>query len=309
MIYPKYFITMEDTGDFWCSTAYMGNPSNPSFIPDSRKTPDGGGVPPEENFNKNSQTRYELRPDGTAILNQSDNSIFRGRVFNYNASRALGVNTLDWWGLHLGSQDWYPNHSSTGTVGIYLGTEDNSDYGETCVPAVIRPATSTNGCCTNGHLIINNGITVTDTRPDHMGDSVSINTDANGEITFFTSYSGGGGLSLTVQADGLHSYGTPNDGHFIVNQGSGGVALYPNSLIMAPPSPNTPNVSHAVFDAGTCRYPNIESSETSDSYIGFESAVRAIVRSEVSKLGLVNSISVSSTGSTPITNVSWTFYH
>ena len=177
------------------------------------------------------------------------------------------------------------------------------------MPDVSRPATSENECCTKGHLIINNGITVTDTRPDHMGDSVSINTDANGEITFFTSYSGGGGLSLTVQADGLHSYGTPNDGHFIVNQGSGGVALYPNSLIMAPPSPNTPNVSHAVFDAGTCRYPNIESSETSDSYIGFESAVRAIVRSEVSKLGLVNSISVSSTGSTPITNVSWTFYH
>ena len=288
MTSEKYFITMEDTGDFWCSTAYMGDPSNPSFIPDSRKTPDGGGVPPEENFNKNSQTRYELRPDGTAILNQSDNSIFRGRVFNYNASRALGVNTLDWWGLHLGSHDWYPDHSSPGgTVAIYLGTEnypgDGGTWGpETCVPGTIRPVTSRNGCCTNGHLRITNALTVTE-NDSYYPAYVQMNIDDSGNFNGGVEIFSGGeyGTKMTILPTGVKA---GNGDYIFTNDNSGSITMYPDVLSMTLPAwpASQANVSNAVLD-NSCRFPSLTEGT---SYESFKEAVTSVVKS----LGLLRGV-------------------
>ena len=309
--YPeKYFITMEDTGDFWCSTAYMGSPSNPSFIPDSRKTPDGGGVPPEANFNKNSQTRYELRPDGTAILNQSDNSIFRGRVFSYNSSQALGVNTLDWWGLHLGSEAWYPDHSSPGrTVAIYLGTEDydgdDLHPAETCVPGTIRPVISTNGCCTNGHLQITNALTVkenTSSNPAYVKMNIDDSGNLNGQIAIFSG--GEYGTRMTILPTGIKA---GNGDYIFTNDNSGSITMYPDVISMNLPAwpASQANVSNAVLD-NSCRFPSLSEDA---AYEVFQDAVTSIVKSILRESHLVNGISTSSTGSTPVTSVSWTFYN
>lgn len=226
----RYFVTINDHGNTWCSTGF----TPPAYIPDSRYV--SGGTSPVDVYTDNSQTRWGLYNDGQAILNQNENSVFKGIFYNGNIDDfhniiGKGINRLDKWGLYLGSKDWTCTNAPTFNEStLFFGTLDYEDDGtviSSCVPGYIKAKPTYNGCCVDGQLQLSSALTITD--GSLSAPRIELNVPENGHFTGCGVFSNGA-QSLTVKPLGLYVYGAENSGNFITSDGYGHMTFYPNVI-------------------------------------------------------------------------------